>query len=109
MGTGLLITVIALCIPVVAILSNAYVKVKKMELEHMASSESYRAVQELEEKVTRLQDENSLLKERVLNIETIVAEPDWELLIATTDQKTEKGKFEKLKKLTRRMQKGEND
>ncbi|MBB3698282.1 hypothetical protein KMW28_17015 [Flammeovirga yaeyamensis] len=67
MDFAILIPLMALSIPIVAILANSKGKLKKKDYQ--------RLLEELE----NLKIENKQLKDRVENIETIVTEPDWDI------------------------------
>jgi len=100
MSIGFIIAILALSIPVVAILSNAYVKIKKIEFEQNTQSFNKEQLDQLMNQFEDLQQENELLKERLSNIETIVAEPDWEQLLLHGTEAEKREKSGRLKQLT---------
>jgi cell division protein FtsB len=71
---------LAILIPIVAILSDTYIKAKKLELEKLYGKGKYKELEVLQKEVERLSQENTQLKERMQNIETIVTFPDWEMM-----------------------------
>ena len=86
---GILIAIISICIPIVAIVSTHQYKLQKLKLEQEAKGSGVPAgyIKELERKMETLAAENKELKERMGNVETIIA--DSEFLLAPPSQKDE--------------------
>jgi uncharacterized protein YlxW (UPF0749 family) len=72
----ILIPIFGILTGMVAIIANAYVKVQKMKTEGLSNGEK----QILLNKINQLEQENTQLKSRVENVETIVGGIDIEIL-----------------------------
>jgi len=107
----ILIPILIFSIPIVAILSNAYLKAKKLELSKGISGLSLSEIEEfitLKDDVEILRNHNLLLEEqnkqlasRLENIEVIVANPEYEQkeLPPISDEMKIKAKIEEKIKL----------
>ena len=83
-----------LSIPIIAILSDAWVKSRKMTLDNDHLRHQAEVIEGLKANLQQLEQENQQLKDRLLNVETIVTGPEWDNLLisakAGEDDVTEK-------------------
>lgn len=84
----ILIAIIGVCIPIVAIVTSHHYKLQKLKVEQGRQNEGAPAqyVIELEKKIDRLASENKELKERMGNVETIIADADFLLPASRQDE-----------------------
>lgn len=73
---GPFIAMLGILTGIIAIITNAYVKVQKMKIESLGTGEK----QLLLDKINKLEQENAQLKERMENVETIVGGIDIDIL-----------------------------
>ena len=95
------IFILVLAIPIIAILSDAYIKVQKMRSSKFWGEEGEKKIEGLEKTVQELKSENKGLKERIQNLETIVTHPDWDLL--TSHDRGEQENIDKAKELAKKL------
>jgi cell division protein FtsB len=75
--------ILALCIPIIAILGHYYVKIREMEMDKKGLSEKDLDI------VRQLTTENENLKQRVENLEQIITSLDKDLLLLRPQQTNE--------------------
>jgi hypothetical protein len=73
----ILIFSIIMVVPIVAILSQTYLKAKSIGAEQEKGKISKKQIESLLEALEDVNEENKLLKKRVENLEIIVAGSDW--------------------------------
>jgi uncharacterized protein YlxW (UPF0749 family) len=97
--TSVLILSIIFSVPIVAILSGTYIKSRKMALDKGGVDKA--ELETLLRALTKLNDENRQLKQRIENLETIVATPEY-LEKITERELSATAEIEKLAKLLKK-------
>ncbi len=78
---SILIPILGITAGIVAIISSAYVKVRKIELQKTLNGQNNHDKKYLEDKIQTLTFENTDLRKRITNLESIVASKEWEFLL----------------------------
>ena len=81
-----LIPIIGVSIPLVAIAGSYFLKWQKMKMEQLDKSIPRKEIVQLTEKVQKLADENDRLKQRLENVEVIVADESFHVALPPKDE-----------------------
>ncbi len=85
MNWALLIPMLALAIPIVAIVSNAYVKLKLKTAGNQGGKLSDELIKRLKKEIVDLKESKKEVEERLHNLETIVTNEAWSILPPETE------------------------
>ena len=78
---GILIPLFGIGAGIIAIISGAYLKSKKIDLEKLRLKQES-SDQNLEGKLKKLSAENEALQDRISNLETIIVSKEWDTLLS---------------------------
>lgn len=94
------IVAIVISVPIIAIISQTLIRLSyNKKGKGSISSADKNRISMLEKKLGQMQEENQLLHERLKNVETIVSETDWALLLASRSDEDED--IKKIKELNK--------